>query len=290
MLQLGIPSPSRAADTARLLRALANPRRLLILCRLLQAGQASAGDLADHLGLAPSALSQHLARMRREGLVSYRREARTLIYQVADGYAGRLTRLLQPICADDEACVRDASADRTGQAATALDLALATPQSRKPGFWETPAITAAGRIHQMPRATYRPNRRRVHKVVFAVTQASREPERASPGLVRVARAVNLYAAGGVPQRRLRLIAIIYGPATAAVLEDARYRKQFGSVNPNLPVIRALRNQGVTIAVCGQAIAGAGYTPDWVSKDAELVFSGITAIDELQQQGYVLMPS
>lgn len=74
----------RAAEVADLLRALANDRRLLILCRLVEAGEATVGSLAADVGLSQSALSQHLARMREENIVSFRREAQTIWYRIAD--------------------------------------------------------------------------------------------------------------------------------------------------------------------------------------------------------------
>jgi ArsR family transcriptional regulator, virulence genes transcriptional regulator len=74
----------RAAAVADTLRALANDRRLLILCRLIESGEATAGSLADDVGLSQSALSQHLARMRDERIVTFRREAQTVWYRIAD--------------------------------------------------------------------------------------------------------------------------------------------------------------------------------------------------------------
>mgnify|MGYP001058086902 CR=1 FL=1 len=76
---------ARAGQVAELLRALANDRRLLILCTLVECGEATVGRLADEVGLSQSALSQHLARMREEGIVAFRREAQTLWYRIADG-------------------------------------------------------------------------------------------------------------------------------------------------------------------------------------------------------------
>ena len=70
---------ARAVETARLLRALGNARRQLILCRLFTRGEASAGQLAEELGLGLSALSQHLGRMRTEGLLGQRRHGRQLV-------------------------------------------------------------------------------------------------------------------------------------------------------------------------------------------------------------------
>ena len=84
----GLQSPgnreSRSARWPALLRALANERRLLILCKLASGGEANVNSLAEAVGLSQSALSQHLAKMREEGLVAYRRESQTLWYRIAD--------------------------------------------------------------------------------------------------------------------------------------------------------------------------------------------------------------
>lgn len=75
---------AKAGQVAALLRAIANDRRLLILCRLVECGEATVGQLAEDVELSQSALSQHLARMREEGLVAFRRDAQTLWYRIAD--------------------------------------------------------------------------------------------------------------------------------------------------------------------------------------------------------------
>jgi ArsR family transcriptional regulator len=74
----------KAVQVAGLLGALANERRLMILCRLVEWGEGNVGALADAVGLSQSALSQHLAKMRREGLVVFRRDGQTLWYRIAD--------------------------------------------------------------------------------------------------------------------------------------------------------------------------------------------------------------
>lgn len=84
-----------AAEAAGLLRALANEHRLLILCHLIGEGELTVGALVERIGLSQSALSQHLAKLREEGLVTFRREAQTLFYRVADPRAGRVLGLLQ---------------------------------------------------------------------------------------------------------------------------------------------------------------------------------------------------
>ncbi len=74
----------QATKVATILRALANRRRLAILCKLVECGEANVNSLADAVGLSQSALSQHLAKMRSEGIVTYRRDSQTLWYRIAD--------------------------------------------------------------------------------------------------------------------------------------------------------------------------------------------------------------
>lgn len=86
-----------ATQAAALLRALGNENRLLLLCLLIEHGELSVGQMQDGVDLSQSALSQHLARMRNEGLVDYRRESQTLYYFIADDSVGELIATLKNI-------------------------------------------------------------------------------------------------------------------------------------------------------------------------------------------------
>ncbi len=92
---------AKAGDVAGVLAALANDRRLLILCKLVEVGEATVGTLAIEVGLSQSALSQHLARMREEGIVAFRREAQTLWYRISDARIETLLSTLHRLyCVD----------------------------------------------------------------------------------------------------------------------------------------------------------------------------------------------
>jgi DNA-binding transcriptional ArsR family regulator len=75
---------ANAMEVADLLRTLGNERRLMILCKLVEAGEMNVGALVDAVGLSQSALSQHLAKMRDENIVTFRRDGQTLWYRIAD--------------------------------------------------------------------------------------------------------------------------------------------------------------------------------------------------------------
>ena len=100
-------SPTRKAETlpdaeemarhagaaAALLKSMANRHRLLILCALGD-GELSVGALNERFGLSQSALSQHLAVLRADGLVETRRESQTIHYRVVSGVAAALIHVL----------------------------------------------------------------------------------------------------------------------------------------------------------------------------------------------------
>jgi len=95
----------KAGEVAGLLRALANERRLMILCKLVEWGEANVNTLADAVGLSQSALSQHLSKIRAEGLVTFRRERQTLWYRIADPRIEQLFATLHKLfCAERKGC------------------------------------------------------------------------------------------------------------------------------------------------------------------------------------------
>lgn len=87
---------AHAADAAALMKALGHESRLVVLCNLAE-GERSVGELNELVPLSQSALSQQLARLRRDGLVDTRREAQTIYYSLRPGPADRVIHLLHAI-------------------------------------------------------------------------------------------------------------------------------------------------------------------------------------------------
>ena len=85
-----------------LLKLLGHPDRLMVLCQL-KAGEQSVGELSKNLGIKQSPLSQHLARMRHEGVVESRREAQTVYYSISGEKVTKVVGILYDLyCAEDE--------------------------------------------------------------------------------------------------------------------------------------------------------------------------------------------
>ncbi len=93
---------ANATKIAKLLQALGNERRLMVLCRLVEWGEGNVGSLAEAAGLSQSATSQHLAKMRDEGIVEFRREGQTRWYRIVDPSTELLLGYLHKLyCSED---------------------------------------------------------------------------------------------------------------------------------------------------------------------------------------------
>jgi len=92
-----LPNPEDLAAAAGVLSLLSHPQRLEILCHLSKDGEISAGELVRRIGLSQSATSQHLARLRKIGLLSTRKEGQTVYYQIAREDVGKILELLHQL-------------------------------------------------------------------------------------------------------------------------------------------------------------------------------------------------
>jgi DNA-binding transcriptional ArsR family regulator len=82
-----------ANDASELLKALSNRHRLLILCQLI-GGEKPVGQLADFLGVRDSTASQHIALLRRDRIISGRRDGQTIWYRIASQPAREVMQVL----------------------------------------------------------------------------------------------------------------------------------------------------------------------------------------------------
>ena len=98
-----------ASKATHLLKAMANEWRLLILCQLAM-GEKSVGELEGLIGLSQSALSQHLAVLRRENLVGTRREAQCIYYSLSSNEAEAIMGTLYTLFCQSDACKNMAEA------------------------------------------------------------------------------------------------------------------------------------------------------------------------------------
>jgi DNA-binding transcriptional ArsR family regulator len=82
-----------AEQASELLKSLANRHRLLIVCQLIE-GERSVGEITSFLGIRDTTVSQHLALLRKDGIVAARREGQTIFYSIASDPARAVLEVL----------------------------------------------------------------------------------------------------------------------------------------------------------------------------------------------------
>ena len=107
----------KSGQASQLLKSLANDRRLLIMCHLSEK-EKSVGELERLVDLSQSALSQHLARLRRDNLVRTRREAQTIFYSIASPEADAVLQTLYQLYCEDDAAGAQSTADARRRSAS----------------------------------------------------------------------------------------------------------------------------------------------------------------------------
>jgi intracellular sulfur oxidation DsrE/DsrF family protein len=127
-----------------------------------------------------------------------------------------------------------------------------------------------------------------YKIVIDLKAPGPDPARINPGVNNIARLLNLYAAGGVPAARLKVVAAIHGDATFTVLDNEGYRARYGIDNPNLELIHQLKSAGVELYVCGQSLVARNGGFDNVNTDITIALSMLTVVTEQQMKGFGLL--
>ncbi len=151
-----------------------------------------------------------------------------------------------------------------------------------------PLIPGALPYHALPGAAATPDRTRVYKVIFDVTRASPSPDKPVDGVLFAATDLSALRGQGVPEPNTRFALIFHGPAVGALLDDAGYRRKYGVPNPNLPMLAALRREGVDILVCGQFLGAMNIDPATLTPDVTVASEAFITLIAYQNDGYAVL--
>lgn len=155
--------------------------------------------------------------------------------------------------------------------------------------WIYPVIKEYGKIKYYEDAELIPDKDTDYKIVFNL-DADKEREGVNAGLWKMARTINLLGASGVPKEHIHLVGVIHGKATPAVLSEAAHQKRMQKANPNLELLKVLRENDVKIYVCGQSLAQLDIDPKTeMNEYITLSLSALIDIPYFQLKGYALIP-
>jgi intracellular sulfur oxidation DsrE/DsrF family protein len=148
-----------------------------------------------------------------------------------------------------------------------------------------PLVTSGGPVFEVENPDFPTPMDTPLKAVFELRDAPRSPEGGQPQLNTMARFLNMHARHGVPRENLRVAGVVHAGGAFAMVNDARYREEFGVDNPNKEVIAEILASGGQLVLCGQSAAARGIDRDELLPGVQLALSAMTALTVLQQQGY-----
>lgn len=150
-----------------------------------------------------------------------------------------------------------------------------------------PLIKDHGRVVVLPKVAEQPQPG--SKVLLDITSDATEGK-VVKGLDRAALMMNQFASVGLRPDQVQMAIVLHGPATKAALSHEAYAKRSeGKKNPNLELISRLRQAGVEVFVCGQALAHRNFGIQEVAPEVTVAFSAATVNINKQTNGYAYIP-
>lgn len=154
--------------------------------------------------------------------------------------------------------------------------------------WVYPVIKGFGKVHPRADVAVQPDPNADYKVIVDVVHGSDDPSKVFHSLQRLARTVNLLGFAKVPADHVHIVAVLDGEAAFAAGSNALYRKHFKVDNPNLAILHALKQSGVELLVCSQALAEMGIKDSDLGPDITVSLSALSDFVVYGQRGYSYM--
>jgi intracellular sulfur oxidation DsrE/DsrF family protein len=150
-----------------------------------------------------------------------------------------------------------------------------------------PLIPGYGEVTPIENAGERPDPKVDYKIVLNATKGG-AADAPPPFLDKAAKVANLLAQSGVPAEHRHVVVILQAAATPAVLNEKGLKARGLARNPSADLIAKLNAAGVSVRVCGQALAGAKIARDEVLPGVQVDLSALTTVPALQLRGYALL--
>lgn len=151
-----------------------------------------------------------------------------------------------------------------------------------------PLIQKFGKTFTVPDPDLAVNPDEDYKVVFDIAQAPEDPSSLNPYFNTVARFLNMHAAAGVDNKRLKPVLVVHGGAAFGLLKNEFYREKFGVDNPNLALLNTLHDLDIPVILCGQTAGARAISSEKRWEHTTLALSAMTALIHYQNLDYALI--
>ena len=149
-------------------------------------------------------------------------------------------------------------------------------------------IEGYGSIYKLPDAAVQPPKNLEYNIIFSISKQAKKEGDPNPGLVHIARTINLYEWAEVPKENLHLVGIVHGEATSIVLNHQAFQDKFHRENPDLDLIYKLTQAGVELYICGQSLLGQGYERTQLEPHVDFALSALSVLPVYQLKGYAVL--
>lgn len=150
-----------------------------------------------------------------------------------------------------------------------------------------PVIQGFGSLYDVPFASVKADSTMEYKIVIEMRAASENAKEMHQYFEHIGRMYNLHIHDKVPQSKLNVAVVIFGPAAYTVLNNEAYKQKYKTDNPNLKVFEEFKKAGIKTIVCGQSVMLHNIDPKSVSPNVDIASSRFVAVSTLQMKGYAL---
>ncbi|MEA1785264.1 DsrE family protein [Arenibacter sp. GZD96] len=165
-----------------------------------------------------------------------------------------------------------------------LNMVNCLGQSKNTG----PIISDFGAVFTVENPDFVLNTLKNYHAVFDVMASPESHTVLNPNIETAARFLNMHAQAGIPINQLKAALVIHSTASKDILSDSAYQARYGTENPNKKLIQAITAAGGQVILCGQSAASRGIARDELMPEVQLALSAMTALIQLQDEGYRLI--
>ncbi len=151
-----------------------------------------------------------------------------------------------------------------------------------------PVVPNFGGVFPIEKAAPVPDPDLKYNIVMEVSMASEKPDELNFAINNVARLLNLHALAGIPKANVHVVVAIHGEAAYCLMNNEAYQKKYKTKNPNLPLLKVLKDAGAELYVCGQSLYARNIDRQTLSPDVAVALSMITTVTTYQLKGYAFL--
>lgn len=151
-----------------------------------------------------------------------------------------------------------------------------------------PVIENHGKVWKIDNADIKVDTTKEYKVVFDIMDSPEDKNSVNAKIETAARFLNMHAQAGVPAENLKAVLVVHNAASKDIILDTAYQKKYGTKNPNSELMAALLDANVEVIFCGQSSISRGFPKEDLIPGVKLSLSAMTALIQLQDDGYRLI--